>query len=103
MQDNFSLNTKVDPSLPVRGTGSSTTPDSSGAGESFDSALSAAMRGVEQLQSDANQQAAMQALGAGNLHENAIALEKADIAMRLLVKTRSKIVDAYQEVMRMSI
>ena len=103
MQDNFTLSTKVDPSLEVRGTGTSAKQGNPSEGESFDSALASALRGVEQLQVESDQQAALQALGAGNLHENAIALEKADITMRLLVKTRSKIVDAYQEVMRMSI
>ncbi len=43
------------------------------------------------------------ALGGGNLHETAIALEKADIAMRVATKVRNKLVEAYQEVMRMSV
>ena len=33
----------------------------------------------------------------------AIALEKADISMRLATKVRNKLVEAYQEVMRMSV
>ncbi len=38
-----------------------------------------------------------------NLHEVMIAMEKADISMRLLVQMRNKIVDAYKEIMRMSV
>lgn len=39
----------------------------------------------------------------GNLHEVMIALEKADISMRLFVQLRNKAVDAYQEIMRMNV
>ena len=43
------------------------------------------------------------ALGGGNLHETALALEKADVALRVLSKVRNKVVEAYQEVMRMGV
>ena len=43
------------------------------------------------------------AKGAGNLHEMALALEKADVAMRLAVRVRNKVVDAYNEIMRMGV
>ena len=38
-----------------------------------------------------------------NIHEVMIAMEKAGISMRLMVTMRNKIVEAYQEVMRMQI
>ena len=40
---------------------------------------------------------------AKNIHETMIALEKADISMRLVVQIRNKVVDAYQEIMRMQV
>lgn len=40
---------------------------------------------------------------AKNIHEVMIALEKADISMRLMVQMRNKMVDAYQEIMRMQV
>jgi flagellar hook-basal body complex protein FliE len=40
---------------------------------------------------------------AKNLHEVMIAMEKADISMRLMVQMRNKVVDAYQEIMRMQV
>jgi flagellar hook-basal body complex protein FliE len=40
---------------------------------------------------------------AKNIHEVMIALEKADISMRLMVQMRNKVVDAYQEIMRMQV
>ena len=72
-------------------------------GESFGDALGKALAGVETLQRDADRSAEQVALGGGNLHETALALEKADTAMRVAVKVRNKIVDAYQEIMRMSV
>ncbi len=73
------------------------------AGESFGDVLGKALAGVDSLQRDADRSAEQVALGGGNLHETALALEKADTAMRLAVKVRNKIVDAYQEIMRMSV
>ena len=40
---------------------------------------------------------------AKNIHEVMISMEKADISMRILVQMRNKIVEAYQEIMRMSV
>ena len=41
--------------------------------------------------------------GEGNLHETMLALEKADVSMRVAMKVRNKILDAYNEVMRMPV
>ncbi len=73
------------------------------AGASFQSALDEMVNKVEALQVNADQEATKVAQGGGNLHETALALEKADVAMRLAVKVRNKLVDAYNEVMRMSV
>ena len=51
----------------------------------------------------ADRQADAIAHGAGNLHEVALAFEKADVAMRLAGRVRNKLVDAYNEIMRMSV
>jgi flagellar hook-basal body complex protein FliE len=58
---------------------------------------------LESSQQAADVQARATAWGGGNLHEMSIALEKADIAMRVALKTRNKIVEAYNELMRMSV
>jgi len=70
---------------------------------SFSDALGQALGGLEKVQLDADHSAEEVALGGGNLHETSLALAKADTAMRLAVKVRNKIVDAYQEIMRMSV
>ncbi len=72
-------------------------------GGSFGAQLGEAMGAVDKLQVAADRQSDALANGAGNLHETALALEKADVAMRVAMKVRNKLVDAYHEVMRMSV
>ena len=69
----------------------------------FAGELGKALAAVEQAQQEADREAEKVALGGGNLHEAALALEKADVAMRLATKVRNKLVEAYQEVMRMNV
>ncbi len=72
-------------------------------GASFADALGSAMASADGLQQASDAEAGRLALGAGNLHETSLALEKADVAMRVLTKVRNKLVEAYQDVMRMSV
>lgn len=69
----------------------------------FGNVLTDALGKVDGLQVAADQEATKVARGDGNLHELSIALEKADVSMRVAVKVRNKLVDAYNEVMRMSV
>ena len=70
---------------------------------SFGDALGQALGQVEALQQAGDAQATAAANGQGNLHELSMSLEKADIAMRVAAKVRNKLVEAYQEVMRMPV
>ncbi len=72
-------------------------------GAGFEGELGKALSAVDQLQTQADREAEKVALGGGNLHETALALEKADVALRLATKVRNKLVEAYQEVMRMTV
>lgn len=68
----------------------------------FGEELKTQIREVDDMQHDVDKtlnQGAVQ--GAQNIHESMIQLEKADMSFRLLVKTRNKAIEAYQEVMRM--
>jgi len=69
----------------------------------FAGELGKALSAVERVQQEADREAEKVALGGGNLHETALALEKADVALRLATKVRNKLVEAYQEVMRMPV
>lgn len=83
------------------GLGSSSPTAASPGG--FADELGRALQAVDQVQLEGDAQAAQLALGGGNLHETALALETADVAMRTAVKVRNKLVDAYQEIMRMNL
>lgn len=77
-------------------------PSTSQAG-GFAEAARDGIAAAEQGQQSASAAATTLAEGGGNVHEAALMLEKADIQMRLLVKARNKVVEAYQEIMRMPV
>jgi len=87
-------------SLPVERPGAGPAP---AGGSSFADLLGGAIGKVDALQTQADAESEKLALGGGNLHETALALEKADVALRVLTKVRNKVVEAYQEVMRMQV
>lgn len=72
-------------------------------GDGFGQTLKTAIGKVEALQTEADVEAQKLGNGEGNLHETMLALEKADVAMRVALKVRNKILDAYNEVMRMPV
>lgn len=80
-----------------------TTEAKAAAEGGFGNVLEGAVKALDETQTQADGQANALAKGAGNLHETALALEKADVAMRLATKVRNKLVDAYNEVMRMTV
>ena len=72
-----------------------------GEGVSFADTLSESLDKVNDLQKEAD--VAIEDFATGktrNIHETMIAVNKADIAFRLTMQVRNKIVEAYQEVMR---
>lgn len=73
-------------------------------GASFVDTLKEAIGNVNTLQKVADTK--MQELATGrsqNIHETMIATEKADLALRLMVQVRNKVIDAYQEIMKMQV
>ena len=59
---------------------------------------------INSLQHQADQAIAKVQLGnTGSIHEAMIALEKADISFRTMMQVRNKILEAYQEIMRMQV
>lgn len=80
------------------------TPVAEPANGSFADTLKDAIEGVNKLQKDADKK--MQDLATGrteNVADVMIATEKADIALKLMVSVRNKIIDAYQEIMKMQV
>jgi flagellar hook-basal body complex protein FliE len=78
-------------------------PAGKASGVSFADTLGQAIQTVDKIQLEADDQAAKVANGGGNLHEMSLALEKADVTMRLAVKVRNKLLDAYNEIMKMGV
>jgi flagellar hook-basal body complex protein FliE len=78
--------------------------EESGATKSFGELLQESIGKVNSLQQEAN--VAMEKLASGesqNLHETLLAVEKADIAFRTMNQVRTKVIDAYREIMKMQI
>lgn len=95
----LSLNTIENPGL--------STPEPQRAekieGDGFGATLKEAVHQLEAIQGEADGETRKLAQGEGNLHETMLALEKADVAMRVAMKVRNKVLDAYNEVMRMPV
>lgn len=75
-----------------------------GIAQSFSSYLTDAIDQISTLQSEAD--AASTKLVTGDLsdiHQAVIASEKAGLALQLAIEVRNKVIEAYQEVMRMQI
>jgi len=86
---------------------SSLTKPTGGAGEaaqSFGKLLSQAVDTVNGAQQEAD--TAITRLASGqpvDLHQVMLAMEKADITLQLTTEVRGKLVEAYQEIMRMQV
>lgn len=73
-------------------------------GKTFGEFLSDSIGKVNNLQQEAN--VAMEKLASGesqNLHETLLAVEKAEIAFKTMNQIRTKVIDAYREIMKMQI
>lgn len=86
------------------GTSSTSHSSATGTPKSFADTLNEAISNVNQLQKSSDK--AMQNLATGrtdNVAEVMITAEKADIALKLMVQVRNKIIDAYQDIMKMQV
>jgi len=70
----------------------------------FQDVLKSMIQDIGKLQGDADQAIEkVQLQNTGNIHEAMIALEKADISFKVMMQVRNKILEAYQEIMRMQL
>ena len=80
------------------------SPELSGHSGSFATLLQQSLERVDGLQHEADAAARAFALGqAPSVHDTMIAMEKADLSLRLTTTVRDKIVEAYQDIMRMQV
>ncbi|MFH1624722.1 MAG: flagellar hook-basal body complex protein FliE [Pseudomonadota bacterium] len=73
-------------------------------GESFGAVLKDSIEKVNKLQNEADQAITELAVGkTKSIHKTMIALEKADMSFQMMMQVRNKIVEAYEEIMRMQV
>jgi flagellar hook-basal body complex protein FliE len=83
------------------------TPQTQGnekGGSAFGEVLKDAISTVNELQKQSDQE--IQKLMTGesqDLHNTVIAMQKADLSFQMMMQVRNKIVQAYQEIMRMQV
>ncbi len=79
-------------------------PSPAPGGATFGKVLSDSLAKVNQLQHEAD--ATIESLATGGtatLHDTMLAVQKAELSFKLMMQVRNKIIDAYQEVVRMSV
>ena len=82
----------------------STQGPSTAEGTSFAKVLKESISEVNRLQAKADESiTALATGGTTNLHETMIAMEQASVSFKLMMQVRNKIVEAYQEVLRMQV
>jgi flagellar hook-basal body complex protein FliE len=72
--------------------------------KAFGSMLKDSINEVNRLQSDANTSIEkLQSNQSASIHETMIAMEKASISFQTMLAVRNKVVEAYQEIMRLQV
>lgn len=72
--------------------------------KSFGNMLTDMIRDAGRLQNEADRSITQVQMGTkGSVHEAIIALEKADISFRTMLQVRNKLLEAYQEIMRIQV
>jgi flagellar hook-basal body complex protein FliE len=86
-------------------TGGAVTPAPAGndAGNAFAESLGKLIDGVEDTQANANAAVTNMVEGKGEVHDAMIALQRAEMSLQLTIQIRNKLVQAYQDIMRMSV
>lgn len=69
----------------------------------FGAALERLVDAVERSNREANRAVGAMLDGQGDVHDAMIALQRADLTLQLTVQVRNKLVQAYQEIMRMPV
>jgi len=67
----------------------------------FGKVIKGAINRVNGLEKEADKSIIDLLQGKADIHETMIALQKADVSMRLFLAVRNKVIDAYREIMRM--
>lgn len=71
--------------------------------QGFAQSLTKLVESVEESNAKANGAVADMLSGKGDVHDAMIALQRADLSLQFTVQVRNKLVQAYQEIMRMPV
>jgi flagellar hook-basal body complex protein FliE len=71
--------------------------------QGFEQSLGRLVTSVEGTNADANQAVSRMLDGSGDVHDAMIALQRADLTLQFTVQVRNKLVQAYQDIMRMPV
>jgi len=99
----MSLSPIGSPALPLTPAGQSPAPVAETGGKDFGSSLRGLIDAVDGSAAEANDAVGKMLDGTGDVHEAMIALQRADVMLQLTVQVRNKLVQAYQDVMRMAV
>lgn len=82
-----------------------TTPVSkAGEGQGFKEALASSLEDVDALKKAADKSIMDMAAGKGeDIHKVMIAIEKADVSFQFMLQVRNKAINAYEDIMRMTV
>ncbi len=95
--------TRIDAPQPKIGVGLTGMPKAAPT-ESFGQMLDGVVSTVEAKQAEAQQMTRSVLLGeTDNLHQGVIAMQEASVAFSMMVEVRNKLVESYQELMRMQV
>ncbi len=88
----------------LQGLRGSTPSAAKSSADGFADMIKNSIESVNRKQVEADKAAAELASGqSSNIHEVMIKMEEAEISLRLMVQMRNKVVEAYQEIMRMQV
>lgn len=91
-------------STPLQGLDGSRRAGVHAAGSDFATLVKESIAAVNRKQAEADQAASALASGqSSSIHEVMIKMEEAEISLRMVVQMRNKVVEAYQEIMRMQV
>jgi len=86
--------------------GASATPAISGgskSGAGFGATLAGMLQSVDRTAGEANTAVSSMVEGTGDVHDAMIALQRAESTLQLTMQMRNKLMQAYQEIMRMPV
>ena len=95
------LKGRIPTGLPNIGTGDANAAATGGSG--FADALGKVVEAVESTEGQANTAVSGMLSGGTDVHDAMIALQRADLTLQFSVQIRNKLVQAYNEIMRMPV